>query len=232
MNLTGNHNQQLLEWAVAAQPISGETVSGDLHVIQPFVQGVLLAVIDGLGHGDDATEAAQTAMTVLKENPHESVISLIKRCHALLTHTRGVVMTIASLNAVDGTVTWLGVGNVEGWLLRINARAGHPRENVLLRSGLVGYQLPPLHASVISIAAGDLLIFATDGIRPDFAEGVAPGEAPQRIADHIMARHFKGNDDALVLVGRYRGATMHNPPAQTDGGSAGQTAVFPSDGKP
>jgi serine phosphatase RsbU (regulator of sigma subunit) len=35
---------------------------------------------------------------------------------------------------------------------------------VLLRSGVVGYQLPTLRASTLPIAPGDLLIFATDGI--------------------------------------------------------------------
>ena len=49
------------------------------------------------------------------------------------------------------------------------------------------------------------LIFATDGIRGGFAEGLPTDATPQELADHILARHGKGTDDALVLVARYAG---------------------------
>jgi hypothetical protein len=52
------------------------------------------------------------------------------------------------------------------------------------------------------ICPGDLLVLATDGIRAGFAQGLALGDPPQQIADGILARHLKGNDDALVLVAR------------------------------
>src|SRR5262245_55640190 len=106
------YNPRLLDWAVAARTISGETVSGDGHVVKFFAHGALVAVVDGAGHGDKAAEATQTALEVLKENPCEPVIALVKRCHIRLNKTRGVVMTVASLNALDNTLTWLGVGNV------------------------------------------------------------------------------------------------------------------------
>ena len=205
MSSSRAQKQWWLDWAVASRPISGERVSGDLHVVRPFDHGALIAVVDGVGHGNEATGAAQTATTVLNENPCGSVIALVQRCHQLLLKSRGVVMTIASLNALENTITWLGVGNVEGRLVRADTEASQPQESVLLRSGLVGYQLPVLYASVIPVATGDILIFATDGIQPSFAENLNHDHAPQEMADDIMARYFKGNDDALVLVMRYRG---------------------------
>lgn len=194
-----------VEWSVAARPVAGEAVSGDLHLVEPFDHGVLLAAVDGVGHGDEATAAARLAVDILRKHAHESVISLVKRCHQSLTRTRGVVMTVASLSAREDTVTWIGVGNVEGLLLRADANASHRTESVLLRSGLVGYQLPALHAGVLPVMPGDLLIFATDGIRSNFADDVTLNGAPQQLAGHILRRHLKGNDDALVLVARYLG---------------------------
>lgn len=114
-------------------------------------------------------------------------------------------MTVAALNARENTVTWLGVGNVEGRLLRADTRASHPLESVLLRSGLVGYQLPALHASVVPVAPGDLVIFATDGVEAGFDSSSSHKGSPAQIADRILNQHFKGNDDALVLVARYVG---------------------------
>ncbi len=56
----------LIEWGVAAQPLEGEAESGDLHVVQRFPKGVLVAAVDGLGHGPEAAAAARSAVATLK----------------------------------------------------------------------------------------------------------------------------------------------------------------------
>lgn len=117
-------------------------------------------------------------------------------------------MSLASINALDNTMTWLGVGNVDGVLLRPDANASPVRESLLVRSGIVGYQLPPLRLSTISLVRGDVLIFATDGIRSGFVEGVRLTNSPQEIAESIIARYIKKTDDALVLVARYIAGAM------------------------
>jgi serine phosphatase RsbU (regulator of sigma subunit) len=196
----------LLDWHVAARPIGGQTVSGDLHSVKPFAGGVLLAVVDGVGHGDEATAAASAAVAILEAHAHEAIIALVKRCHEALKRTRGVVMTVARLDAAEQTITWLGVGNVEGRLLRADGAATPPSESVLLRGGLVGLQLPALQAGVMPVAPGDLLVLATDGIHSRFEACLNAGETPRQIAEGILRRHFKGTDDALVLVARYLGS--------------------------
>src|SRR5678816_98342 len=162
----------LVDWGVAARPMLGQTVCGDLHLVKPFEHGTLLAVVDGVGHGDEAVSAARIAVALLDKNAEESTIALVKSCHLALASTRGVVMTLASLNEIENTLTWLGVGNVEGRLLRPDSAVTRSSESVLLRSGLVGYQLPELHFGVVKIRPGDILIFATDGIQPGFEEGI------------------------------------------------------------
>lgn len=196
---------QLIEWGAATRTLPGQSVSGDLPLVSCFRNGALVAVVDGLGHGDEAAAAAKTATLTLADNPAEPVIWLVKRCHEALAGTRGVVMTLASFNAEKGTMTWVGVGNVEGVLVRADSKAIPPAERVLLRGGVLGYQLPPLLASVVSVNVGDTLLLASDGVRPSFAERLSSsGETPQCLADRIMATHYKGMDDALVLAARYR----------------------------
>src|SRR5438552_70445 len=91
-------------------------------ILAPIQQGnrhgILLAVAAEVGHGGEAVAAARAAVAILEQFAPESIISLVKRCHQALTKTRGVVMTLAALSALEQTVTWLGVGNVEGRLLR------------------------------------------------------------------------------------------------------------------
>jgi len=144
---------------------------------------------------------------VLEGHAEEPLAALVNRCHEALTKTRGTVMTVATLRWFEDELTWLGVGNVEAILLRADRRA-KASDRVLLRSGLVGYQLPVLRASTLPLAPDDLLIFATDGIDAGFNEGLVCSDSPQQLADGILEDHFKGHDDALVLVVRYLG-TQH-----------------------
>lgn len=203
----------LIEWGVAAQSLNGGAESGDQYLIRPFPNGVLVAVVDGLGHGPKAATVAKTVVTTLEGHAHESVVPLLKRCHEELMGTRGVVMSLASFSALGETMTWLGVGNVRGLLLRADAESSPARESLLLRGGVVGYRLPTLRPTAIPVVRGDTLILATDGIRSGFAEGLrikpveglTGGDLPQQIADRILARYGRGTDDALVLVTRYRG---------------------------
>jgi len=194
-----------IEWSVAARPLAGEATPGDLHLVKSFQDGLLLAVVDGLGHGEEAVVAAQAAVAVLQAHAEESVVFLVKSCHMVLAKTRGVVMTIASIRFSESALTWMGVGNVEGRLLRAGSSVGQASESVLLRNGVVGYQLPMLQVDVLPIGVGDLLIFATDGLQAAFDEGINPADSTRTIADRILSRWFKGTDDALVLVARYLG---------------------------
>jgi len=99
----------------------------------------------------------------------------------------------------------MGVGNVEGIILRAAAAAGPRLESLLLRGGVVGDQLPPLYASIVPITRGDTVIFATDGIQRSFVDSLTPHDSAQQLADRILAHHSKGSDDALVLVARFKG---------------------------
>ncbi len=198
-------NNDLLEIGVADRALSGPAKSGDRHLVKPFASGVLLAVVDGLGHGNEAAEAAEIAVATLVDRPQDSVISLVRRCHWELRRTRGAVMSLASIDTQEETVSWLCVGNVEGMLIKAGAASQLPHKTPVLRGGIVGSQLPPLRAAVTHIARGDTLILVTDGIRSGYAQGFPLLARPQRIADHILTHHGKSTDDALVLVARYMG---------------------------
>jgi phosphoserine phosphatase RsbX len=195
----------LVEWGVASAALPGQTGSGDGHLVRSFPGGVMVAAIDGLGHGEEAAAASRIAVECMEQSAHESVIVLVKHCHTSLLRTRGVVMSVASFNARDETMSWVGVGNVEGLLLCTDPTGRPRREVLLLRGGVVGSQLPPLHASLLPVARGDTLIFATDGVRSSFLTEPVLTEPPQQVANRILARHGKGTDDALVLVARYLG---------------------------
>jgi phosphoserine phosphatase RsbX len=195
----------MLDYGVANFVLPGQGQSGDSHVVCCKKEGILVAAIDGVGHGQEAASAAKVSASVLKESRDEQPISLVEKCHEALKGTRGVVLSLAFIDSGNGMMTWLGVGNVLGVLMRENAKKGNAKEMLLLRAGLVGSQLPPLQATMLRVAQGDTLLFATDGIRSDFVESLSARENPQRAADRILEHYRNGSDDALVLVARLTG---------------------------
>jgi phosphoserine phosphatase RsbX len=201
---------RLIEWGAATLALPGEAESGDRFLVAPAGRGVLLAVVDGLGHGAEAAEAARTAVATLERHAGEPPSQLIQRCHHDLRGTRGVVMSVAAIDGSAGTVTWLGVGNVAG-VLRAAGRDARPaRASLIAPGGIVGSELPRLHPHVLPLARGDLILLATDGVREGFADGVTGAATPQQLADRILARFGKGTDDALTLVARYLGGAEHD----------------------
>ncbi len=195
----------VIDWGVATLTLPGERESGDLHLVKPVRAGVLVSVVDGLGHGAEAAAAARAAVAALSRHAQESVLPLLQRCHQALAGTRGAVVSVALFDRADGSMTWLGVGNVEGVLLYADAGERRGRERLVTRGGIVGSELPPLRAEVLAVAPGDTLILATDGIQSGFADDLAVEAPPQQLADQILTRSGKRTDDALVLVARYVG---------------------------
>lgn len=196
----------LIEWGVATVALPGEAESGDLHLVKRVGRGVLLCVVDGLGHGAEAAAAARTAIATVDRHASESVVPLLERCHDALQGKRGVVMSLAFLDGGTGSMTWIGVGNVEGVLLYADPAARPARASLVTRGGIVGSELPAVRADLVALAPGDTVIFATDGVGSGFTAERPAGGSPQQLADHILTRYGKGTDDALVLVARYVGA--------------------------
>ena len=195
----------MVEYGLAKHAHVGEGESGDLHMVCCNQNGVLIAVIDGIGHGEEAAEAARTAATVLRSSADEPVISLVELCHEKLKGTRGAVLSLAFISPEQKMMTWIGVGNVQGVLVRTDTKKGNVQESILLRAGVVGSKLPSLQASVLPVSQGDTVVFATDGIQSDFSTSLSARENPQRAADRILNKYRSRNDDALVLVARLTG---------------------------
>jgi hypothetical protein len=197
--------RQSIDWGVACRAKPGESRSGDRHVVAALAGGALLAAMDGVGHGPDAAAAAAIAAEILESAPDAPVLDLIRRCHGALAHTRGVALSLASFDDRQGTLSWSGVGNVAGVVVRADASALPGREELLLRAGVLGHQLPELRASVLPVSPGDVLVFATDGIRRDFPDRLSGCEPPRLLADRILADFALAGDDALVLAVCFHG---------------------------
>jgi negative regulator of sigma-B (phosphoserine phosphatase) len=194
-----------LERGVAEETHAGEGRSGDLAVFASTPRGGLVAVIDGLGHGDAAADAAETAAAIIHGHSAEKPQDLLQRCHVALRRTRGAVMTLAWFDVEVPKLVWTGVGNVEARFVPAASAAGDRHDSPVVLGGVVGYTLPNVRLATIELVPGDAVAFATDGVAADYSSSLEPGVPAQELAERVLARHGKGTDDALAVVVRYTG---------------------------
>ena len=201
----GHH--RAFEWGTATRAHPSQDVSGDVALAIPTPGGALVAVFDGLGRGREAARAAQLARETVRSAGGADILALAYRCHRALARTRGAAAALAYLSTSASTLTWLGVGNVEGRLIAGDRRTrlSGASKSLRLRRGLVGHRLSAIGTATLDIRRGDTLVLATDGIAPRFGDALDVTGSPQRIAERILAEHWTVADDGLVLVVRYLG---------------------------
>jgi phosphoserine phosphatase RsbX len=194
------------DWSAVTRARDGEKVSGDRFLIHEDPDGLLIAAVDGLGHGPEAAAAAESAIQVFERDPLAPLTDLLERAHRALLGTRGAAALLARTEGRSRRLDWIGVGQILGMVRRAES-APRPRHDVLLtRRGVVGKSILAASLDTTPIGAGDILVVASDGIRREFLESPPPFEGPERMARHILEVHRRPDDDALVAVVRFRSA--------------------------
>lgn len=188
-----------IEWGAVCRPKQGQTISGDTYVIHETNNThLLVAVIDGLGGGEEAARAADGAAAVLREYPDKPLDTLIHLSHKALHNTRGAVIAILRLDLLAQRADYVGVGNIGVYVY--STRSIKP----ISKNGILGYRLPTLLQLHYTYNSGDTFVLYSDGISARFStEGKLDSMLPpQRLAEKILALYGKTTDDATVVVVR------------------------------
>lgn len=188
-----------VSWGVVVRPKQGQSVSGDMYVVEPFTpHGLQVAVIDGLGGGEEAAKAAAGAVQVIRANPAQDATELMRRSHLALHGTRGAVLALLTFNLALRSVSFVGVGNIG-----IQVYSALPIKPIS-KNGIVGYRLPHLLKLAYSYNFGDTFVLYSDGVSSRFGLDTSLDQSmePQLLAETILRLHGKTSDDATVLVVR------------------------------
>jgi phosphoserine phosphatase RsbX len=198
-----------LEWAATSRPLPGEAVCGDRSIaVDVNGTAALIGVLDGLGHGEPAAEAADRGIRILGDARDESLDTLVQSCHRGLSNTRGAAMTLVHIDFQKDALSWVGIGNVAADLVAKHPGGVEVRSSVRLAGGIVGYRVPEVVVPQdFPIRPGDLLVVTTDGIDEHHLDGIDFAAPALKIAEQILDSHAKDIDDALVLTARHRGVS-------------------------
>jgi hypothetical protein len=191
-----------------SRPLAGFAECGDAFVV--YGTGPLLvAVVDGLGHGKEAGAAAQAALRIVREHPELPVDELMRRCDRELQPTRGAAVGVLRVGE-DGRGEFCGIGNIEVQIL-----AGQP-PGLFCLPGIVGHNLRTVRAMPFTMRAGDIYCLHSDGVSGrGNLHGCLPG-TPEAVARCIVERWGRLHDDATAVVLGYGAGARLPAPAPMD----------------
>lgn len=193
-------------WGGVNVPYGGTGESGDAWAVSPGPPlGAL--VVDGLGHGPAAAEAARAAVTEFAHGPLTDLETFVRRANEAMRGTRGGVLAVCSIAPERNQVTYAGVGNIAGRVL-----GGARREHLVSQHGTLGTHLAPPAArqSTYAWPPGATLVLTTDGVDTRWDPGSYPDllrHHPVVVAATIHRDHTRGTDDAAILVVHDTGGT-------------------------
>ncbi|MFL6334895.1 MAG: ATP-binding protein [Pyrinomonadaceae bacterium] len=183
-----------------SRPRPGEDTNGDAYFIKEHDGETLLAVVDGLGHGRGAREAAVAALDTLEQWEGEPLDELILSTHDALRATRGAVMGAVVLDHARRTFNYAGVGNVE---VRVLGASDPVRP--IPTNGTLGARLSQVRVWPHRWQEETTLVIASDGISATWDAAAYPGlltRSPQLLAGVLLRDFCRNSDDATVLVYR------------------------------
>ena len=187
---------------VYGRPYPGETKSGDDALFVRKGDALLVAVIDGLGHGVLARDAALPAAAEVVAAASEPFPRIFERAHEALRTTRGAVMSLARVDGTLAVVESAGVGNVGVQVCGVDAARRFAGSSFVLGAPGKLRQRPPEERP---FGPRDALVLYTDGITTQMdLDGQLDllHEHPVVIAQWVVERFGRSTDDALVLVVR------------------------------
>lgn len=191
------------EVGIYGRPIADEKVNGDHGCFSRVDDTLLLGVCDGLGHGPPAREASHVAMRSFYEHQTESPSAILDACHDSLGGTRGVVMAIARLAEPTGDMELASTGNIDVQVVGPRTARRFAGSSAVL--GGRRNRAAKARVENASLAGGELVILTTDGISSKLSieqDLLLLRDHPIVVAQRIMERFGRTNDDALVLVAR------------------------------
>jgi anti-sigma regulatory factor (Ser/Thr protein kinase) len=184
---------------VVTVPKDGEMVSGDSWAFTVKPDGLQVLVVDGLGHGLLASEAASAAIRAYRQTSGPPV-EVLRALHPALRGTRGATVGVADVDARARRVTYGGIGNIAA---AVFSPAGARR--LVSLNGTVGREPVSYQQYQAEWDPGATLILHSDGLmtqwRLDYLPGLATKD-PSLIAAVLFRDFARELDDVTVLVAR------------------------------
>lgn len=185
---------------VVSLPYPGEAACGDAWAVAHYPGRSIFVVADGLGHGKDASVAAQEALQVFHHSPELNPEKMLVRMNGALQKTRGAAIAVAEIDTGRREVRYAGVGNIVSSVV-----ANGSSRSMVSHNGTVGHNFSRVHEYTYTWPSHGMVVMHSDGLTAHWDLKRYPGLAsrhPALIAGVLYRDASRGRDDATVLVSR------------------------------
>jgi anti-sigma regulatory factor (Ser/Thr protein kinase) len=185
---------------VVSEPIRGEQECGDGWGLRRFADSLVLMVVDGLGHGALASEAAREAEQVLALAQTDSPLHILEDIHDALRKTRGAAAAVARIQEAKRLLSFSGIGNISAAIVS----PGESR-SMASHNGTVGHHMPRIQEFTYPWNADSILIMHSDGLGSRWDLERYPGiwgKHPSLISAVLHRDFWRGRDDVTVLTAK------------------------------
>ena len=182
----------------AVLPADTEQHSGDAVAVHHDEDATTMLLVDGLGHGDPAAEAALTASDVFHRDPTRPVPDVMEALHRGIRHTRGAAAAVVRVER--DRLSFCGVGNITAVVL-----SGARDRHLLSRPGVVGLRIDRPVVHEVDLSTGSAVVLHSDGIANRWLLD-APGhtaQPPSLLTARLLRDHRDHHDDAAALAARF-----------------------------
>jgi len=188
-----------LELGAASRPFPGEQYNGDEYaVVHLSPEETLIAVIDGLGHGEDAHKASLLAKERILGHPYLALEDLMQQVHISLRGTRGATIGLARIDTQSEKVSFLGVGNIEGRIFGEDST-----QSLISLGGIVGHKMRTPQLLECEFTSDNVLVLHSDGLKSGWQNTtIACQQNLQKIAEELLSSYARNSDDATILIVR------------------------------
>lgn len=190
----------VIEVACVSEPLRGEEANGDGWAVQCSADLALLMVVDGLGHGVLAAEAAREAERILASTASTSPDAIVQDVHDALRKTRGAAAAVAKIDPGKGLLSFVGVGNISGTITGPIGTRGLASHN-----GTLGHLMERLQGFTCPWNKESILVMHSDGMTARWDLKQYPGiwKKPPSVIAAVLHRDFRRErDDVTVLVAK------------------------------
>lgn len=187
-----------LTFGAATRQYPGMKINGDAFIIKKWNDSVMVGVIDGLGHGQWAQRASQTAKNYIESHVTQPLADIFRGTGRSCRSTRGVVMALARFDWLQEKVTIASIGNVDVRIFNNDEPL-----KLIVRRGIVGLNAPNPVVSEQHWNPEGIMILHSDGLRTRWRLEDFPGLENRQanvIARQLLHHLARDNDDATVVV--------------------------------
>ena len=185
-----------LRFGAVSVSMPGEIECGDAWHVVTDANGTAVMVVDGLGHGTFAAEAARACVASFVGSPGDAPRDVLQRANRSMSKTRGGSAAVARFS--NGSLAYAGVGNISGHLVSHDDSQG-----LVSYNGTLGMNHRPAQQFEYSVSPGALLIMHSDGVSARWDLRQRPelmAAHPALIAGALYRDHGRDRDDVTVVV--------------------------------